>query len=161
MLSIRKAKIEELDELMNIYKIAQDFMIKNNNPNQWGKIHPTIDLIKSDIENNICNVICDDEKIEGVFALIDGEDSTYKVIDGSWLNNNEYITIHRIASKGEIHGIFNYVINYCKKFSKDIRIDTHNDNLIMQRLVEKNGFKKCGIIYLKNGSPRIAYHLSI
>ena len=25
-------------------------------------------------------------------------------------------------------------------------------------LIEKSGFKKCGIIHVRDGSPRIAYH---
>ena len=29
----------------------------------------------------------------------------------------------------------------------------------MQHLFEKNGFKKCGIIYLEDGSERLAYQL--
>lgn len=28
---------------------------------------------------------------------------------------------------------------------------------IMQHLICKNGFQKCGIIYVEDGSPRIAY----
>ena len=160
MLQIRKAKMEEIDTLMNIYSIAREFMIKTNNPNQWGKTNPTIEMVKNDILNGNSYVLCNDSKIEAVFALIFGKDPTYSVIEnGNWLNDNEYVTIHRIASKGNIHGVFNFVINYCKKFNLDIRIDTHNDNLVMQGLIEKNGFKKCGIIYLKNGSPRIAYQL--
>lgn len=162
MLCIKKASMSDLDELMKIYSAARKFMIKTNNPNQWGQTNPTVQMIKEDIENNNCYIVCSDNKIEGVFALIEGEDPTYNYIEGgSWLNNNKYVTIHRIASKGNIHGIFDFVINYCKTICKDIRIDTHEDNLIMQHLIEKKGFKKCGIIYLKNGSPRIAYHLSI
>lgn len=162
MLSIRKAEIKDIDGIMKIYDIAQDFMIKNNNPNQWKKIYPTIDIIENDIKNNYCHVVCNNSKIEAVFALIGGKDPTYSIIEGgNWLNDNDYLTIHRVASSGNIHGVVTYIVNYVKKLSKDIRIDTHNDNIIMQRQLEKNGFKKCGIIYLKNGSPRIAYHLSV
>ena len=162
MLCIKKASMSDLDELMDIYSAARKFMIETNNPNQWGQTNPTVQMVKEDIINNNCNIVCSDNKIEGVFALIEGEDPTYNYIEGgSWLNNNKYVTIHRIASKGNIHGIFDFVINYCKTICKDIRIDTHEDNLIMQHLIIKNGFKKCGIIYLKNGKPRNAYHLSI
>ena len=28
----------------------------------------------------------------------------------------------------------------------------------MQKQIEKSGFKKCGTIYVEDGSPRIAYH---
>ena len=41
--------------------------------------------------------------------------------------------------------------------SSNIRVDTHADNKTMQRLIEKNGFTKCGTIYVKNGTARIAY----
>ena len=41
--------------------------------------------------------------------------------------------------------------------SGNIRIDTHKDNKIMQGLLARHGFSYCGIIYLKNGSPRLAY----
>ena len=30
----------------------------------------------------------------------------------------------------------------------------------MQRLLEQNGFVRCGTIYIWDGSPRIAYQLS-
>ncbi|MFR1314947.1 MAG: GNAT family N-acetyltransferase, partial [Clostridium perfringens] len=38
-----------------------------------------------------------------------------------------------------------------------IKIDTHRDNISMQRAVVKNDFQKCGIIYLEDGSERIAF----
>ena len=58
---------------------------------------------------------------------------------------------------GKVKGIFNCAIRYCKGISDNIRIDTHKSNLIMQNLIEKNGFEKCGTIYVADGSPRIAY----
>ena len=38
-----------------------------------------------------------------------------------------------------------------------MRGDTHEDNLPMQRVLEKNGFQRCGTIFVEDGSPRIAY----
>lgn len=38
-----------------------------------------------------------------------------------------------------------------------IRIDTHRDNKPMQHLLNKNGFRYCGIIYLEDGDERLAY----
>lgn len=37
------------------------------------------------------------------------------------------------------------------------RVDTHGDNVIMRRCIERAGFVYCGIIYLLNGDPRLAY----
>ena len=34
----------------------------------------------------------------------------------------------------------------------------HGEDLdLMQKALKRNGFEKCGIIYLDNGDPRIAY----
>ena len=46
---IRKAAIENLEAIMEIYGIAQDFMIESGNPNQWGHAYPPKELIESDI----------------------------------------------------------------------------------------------------------------
>ncbi|MGX8693620.1 MAG: hypothetical protein ACSW71_01810 [Methanobrevibacter sp.] len=156
---VKKAALDDLDVIMSIYLIAQDFMIKSGNP-QWGHSYPTEELIQEDIENEVCHLICDDEGIHGVFALFDGIEHTYQYIeDGQWLNDEPYVTVHRIASDGKVHGIFKCAINYCKGISDNIRIDTHKSNLIMQKQIEKNGFQKCGTIYVRK-SPRIAYQWS-
>ena len=161
MLTIRHTTMEDLPTIMGIYKIAQDFMIKTGNPNQWMHAHPAEELVKEDIENGINRVIEEDGRICGVFALIEGKDPTYGYIEGGeWLNDDPYVTIHRIASDQTARGIFECALKYCLTYEKNVRIDTHEDNKVMQGLVEKNGFKKCGIIYLKNGSPRIAFHLA-
>lgn len=158
---IRKAGNDDLSEIMCIYRAAQDFMIASGNPSQWGHFYPTEELIKQDIENKISYLICDDDEIHGVFALFDGLEPTYQYIEnGEWLNDKPYITLHRIASDGKAHGIFKCAIDYCKRISDNIRIDTHKSNKIMQKQIEKNGFKKCGTIYVRDGSPRIAYQWS-
>lgn len=160
-LLIRKANINDLDIIMDIYHYAQEFMARTGNPNQWGQFHPKKELIIDDIKKGISNVVIDkDNNIYGVFALIEGIDPTYNYIeDGKWLNDQDYLTIHRIASNGKIKGIFKFVINYCLDKTRNIRIDTHKDNIVMQNALKKEGFVKCGIIYLENGDPRIAYQL--
>ena len=160
-MKIRKAKIGDLSKIMDIYKIAQDFMIESGNPNQWGHFYPSEDLIRQDIKKEVCHVISDDEDIHAVFALFNGSEPTYEYIEnGEWLNDNEYVTVHRIASDGKLRGILKFTIDYCKSISDNIRIDTHSNNLIMQKQIEKNGFEKCGTIYVADGSPRIAYQWS-
>jgi len=156
-LTIRKAKPEELDKIMEIYRIAQDFMISTGNPNQWRHSHPVRELIENDIKNGICHLVVDKDEIHGVFALCEGKDPTYDVIEGAWLNDDPYITIHRIAGDRKVHGVFECAFDYCRSLISSVRIDTHKDNLVMQSVVKKHGFKECGIIYLLNGEPRIAY----
>jgi hypothetical protein len=158
MLTVRKAKLIEFDKIMGIYRIAQDFMISTGNPNQWKHSNPSPEQIKTDIEKGICHVICDGNEIHGVFALCEGVDPTYLYIeDGEWLNDEPYVTIHRIAGDQKVHGIFTSAMEFCKKYADNIRIDTHHDNKVMQNVLAKHGFSRCGIIYLKNGDPRIAF----
>ncbi len=57
MLTVRKAETADLNRIMQIYRIAQDFMIETGNPNQWKHSHPSEEQIKDDIENGICHVI--------------------------------------------------------------------------------------------------------
>ena len=80
--------------------------------------------------------------------------------DGVWRSNETYGTIHRIASDGS-GGILRTAVEFCKKEISHLRIDTHHDNVIMQKAVAKLGFERSGIIHLANGSPRIAYELFV
>ena len=141
MLNVKNAEIADLEQIMKIYRYAQDYMIKSGNPTQWGHFYPDADLIKSDIDKNACKVIYDKDGIHGVFSVFDGAEPTYKHIEGgNWLNEEPYLTIHRLAGDGQVHGLFPCALNYCKKISLNIRVDTHADNKTMQRLIRKNGF---------------------
>ena len=161
MLNIRKAEKPDFERITEIYRSAREFMIKTGNPNQWGRTFPTREMITDDLNSGRGHVIYDDAGIHGVFALFTGEDPTYNYIEGGkWLNNNPYVTIHRIAGDGKAHGIFKCAADFCKSISHNVRVDTHADNKIMQRAVEKEGFIKCGIIYVRDRSPRIAYQWS-
>lgn len=156
---IEKANIKDLNTILHIYECARKFMIENNNPTQWENKYPEKELILQHLNSNNLYVVKDnDNQIHAVFAFIIGCDSTYSYIeDGSWLSNTEYGTIHAIASDGKIHSVFDNVVNYCFKIIPHLRIDTHIDNKIMQHLILKNGFKRCGIIYVRDKKARIAY----
>jgi len=65
-------------------------------------------------------------------------------------------TIHSITSDS-IRGTATFCLNWALEQCGDLKIDTHRDNVIMQRALEKSGFTYCGIIYLKDGSERLAY----
>ena len=162
MLSVSTATEHDFDRIMEIYRYAQDFMIRSGNPSQWGHVYPEAETIKADIRNGRCKVIRDNKGIHGVFALFDGEDPTYTYIEnGEWLNEDPYVTIHRIAGDGQVHGLVGCAVDHCRSICSNIRIDTHKDNKVMQRQIEKSGFRKCGTIYLENGSPRLAYQLVV
>ncbi|MDO4869755.1 MAG: N-acetyltransferase [Bacillota bacterium] len=159
MLEVRKSRPEDFGQIMDIYRSAQEFMIASGNPDQWGHFYPTEEMVREDIRTGIGYVICDGEAICGACALCEGAEPTYQQIyEGGWLNDEPYITIHRIAGKEGCHGIVAAASDYCKSIYDNVRIDTHHNNLVMQRQIEKNGFVNCGVIYVEDGSARVAYH---
>lgn len=155
---IRQAASPDLSHIMVIYAHARRFMAEHGNPTQWGNARPTEADISAHIARNELFVLEDSDGIHGVFAFILGEDPTYHVIEnGQWLSDTPYGTIHAVASDGSIHGFLTQVVMYCLQTIRHLRIDTHPDNLIMQHVITKNGFTKCGIIYVTDGTPRLAY----
>lgn len=156
---IRPAGTEDLETLMRIYGHAKEFMARHGNPEQWTGGYPSEKLIESEIEAGH-SFVCEtaDGKIAGTFCFITGEDPTYQVIEhGRWLADGPYGTIHRLASAGIAHGVAEACMEWCWQRMPNLRADTHSDNAIMQKILEKAGFTRCGIIYTDNGSPRIAY----
>lgn len=155
---IRLANIGELDEIMEIYQVARAFMAKNNNPTQWGTTYPPRELTALDIKERRLYVVECENTLCGVFVFFKGEEPDYNIIEGEeFLSVAPYGVIHRIASRGTKKGMFKQCLEFCLKTADSVRIDTHKDNTVMHHTLEKNGFKKRGIIYLKNGEERLAY----
>lgn len=163
---IRLASYGDMKAIEGIYEKARKYMEDAGNPTQWGKNHPTAELLEEDIKKERLYVDTTEpedpeiegEIIHGVFAFILGEDKTYTYIEnGMWLNEKPYGTIHRIAGDGEVKGVFGRCFEFCRLQINNLRIDTHENNYTMRHLIEKYGFKKCGIVYMEDGSPRIAY----
>lgn len=155
---IDKANRSDLERILEIYAHARAYMAQNGNASQWGNGYPEKTLLKSDIQKGELYVMKEKGRIFGVFAFIIGADPTYDIIeDGAWFSSDLYGTIHRIASDGSVRGVLDAAVLFCETKIKHLRIDTHENNKIMQYLIEKNGFKKCGRIYADDGTPRIAY----
>lgn len=154
---IRNIEKEDLDVVLDIYEHARKCMRATGNPNQWGLSWPPKELIISDIENKTGYVIISNDKIIGVFAYITGIDPTYEIIDGAWLNDAPYGTIHRIASLNVEKGILEETVKFGLSKGVDVRIDTHKDNAIMRHLLEKLGFIYTGVIKTHDGSDRLAF----
>lgn len=159
---IRKALIEDLDKLNEIYEKAREYMEETGNPDQWGKTYPESSVIEEDIADGI---LYTDEEVNFAFVLMGKEEAYDTIYNGSWLNASPYLTLHRVASNGRVKRVFEKIFVFaCEKMKEaglsDIRIDTHEKNITMQRAVERVGFKKCGLIHIREGE-RIAYHFTL
>ena len=158
-IEIRKSRIGDIPDILRIFSAARQYMRINNNHSQWSDHYPDKSDVLNDISQGVSYVGIDSEgDIVMTFAFIKGEDPTYKIIyEGNWLNEDEYGTIHRIASNGKIRGVLEAACNFGFQKVQNIRIDTHEDNIPMLRALHHLGFVRCGIIICRDGSPRIAF----
>lgn len=164
---IRKTEESDLSTVMEIYANAREYMAKSGNPNQWGPTNwPPEKLVREDIRcerSYVC--VSDCGEILGVFCFIMGknaEPSYENIEDGEWLDESPYGVMHRIASSGKEKGIGAFCIDWAFDRCGHMRIDTHPDNKTMQRLLEKLGFSKRGIIHVEEDVyPRFAYEKTI
>lgn len=156
--TIRPAQPRELNAIMEIYAAAKGFMESHGNLKQWtGDDAVTREKLSAFLEKGQLFVGEEAGRLHFAFAYIQGDDPTYRVIDGAWLNEEYYGTVHRLASRGTLRGVVQEITAWGLRQNPNLRIDTHHDNAVMQNALKKAGFTRCGIIYLANGDPRIAY----
>ncbi len=155
---IRPTEPHELPALASIYARARQFMRESGNPNQWGTNHPPMSVLEENVLAGR-SFVCEAEgQLAATFCFLPGPDPTYSVIfHGAWLSDAPYSVIHRIASAGLVPGAGSYCIDWCFQQCGNLRIDTHRENTVMQKLLQKQGFSYCGIIHLANGDERLAY----
>lgn len=161
-MKIRKARINEINTIKQIYINAKKFMDKTGNETQWKDNYPDYEMLYDDINKGNLYIYEDNNGIiGGVFCFYIGVEITYNnIYKGKWLNENPYGVIHRIAVSQRNQGVASYCIQWCIKQHNNIRIDTHKNNIPMQKTILKNGFTFCGIIKKEDGTKRLAYQIS-
>lgn len=178
MYTIRKSKLSDIEQIMNLFDMARKTMATLG-IDQWQDGYPYKENIMEDIRNDESYVVTGQNgEILATFMLMKRNESTYdRIYDGAWLTEKEvqYATIHRITvlpesrasavSGKEEKPISRIIIEYAKDFVKEhnlsggIKIDTHEGNIAMRKMLEKNGFVYCGVILLADGQKRVAYQL--
>ncbi len=148
--------------MLRIYDAARSFMASHGNPHQWGhNSWPPEALLRKDIPSGNSYICLSEGKPVGTFFFLTGEDPepTYRRIhNGAWIDPSPYGVVHRIASDGSVHGVGTFCLNWAYERCRHLRIDTHGDNSVMQNLLLKLGFVRCGIIYVPQDSdPRVAF----
>lgn len=159
---IRKANLNELDHILELCDIGRSIMRNSGNMHQWVNGYPDIETLRHDLNNGYGYMVERDGEAIAYFAFIPSPEPTYDYIEGKWIDKDApYYVIHRLASTPESHGVFKEVSDYAISVCPNIKIDTHADNKIMQKVVLAAGYKYCGVIYLENGDPRYAYQLML
>ncbi len=164
-MQVRRSEPRDFEEIMAIYGRARMFMAETGNPHQWGDTSwPPEELIRADIAAGNSYVCTEDGKICAVFYFLpETEDPTYaRIYDGAWKYPGPYGVVHRVAASGTVKGAGAFALNWAFAQCGHLRMDTHGDNKVMQKLLAKLGFEYCGIIYVEEDSyPRLAYERDI
>ncbi|MGM9661760.1 MAG: GNAT family N-acetyltransferase [Oscillospiraceae bacterium] len=143
-MTVRLARAEELPELMALFARAREFMRGTGNPRQW-EDYPTEEIVLDDIARGECWVLESGGELAGVFALGFDRDEEYEQPEAGF-SGGAYAALHRVASTGRVKGVFAAVMAFCRARADCLRADTHEDNRIMRRLLEKEGFRRCGTL---------------
>ena len=157
-MTVRLAQMDEIPRILELIDHSRSIMRQNGNHSQWVG-YPGADLIGEDIQHGIGHVIVAEVTPVGYFALLRTPEPTYEYIeDGHWLDDTTpYGTIHRLACAPGVHGIARTAFAWSEQQFPSIRVDTHRDNLIMLHLVNQLGYCRCGVVYMRDGSPREAF----
>ena len=160
--TIRLAESSDMSAIMQVMDAAKQIMRASGNLHQWVNGYPSEAVIAADIEKHVGYVVEDAGRVVAYFAFIPSPEPTYtQIYEGTWLNDEPYYVIHRLASLPDVHGIWDSVVFWAFDRTNTLRVDTHRDNHIMQYNFLKHGFEYCGIIYLASGAERLAYQRTI
>lgn len=164
---IRLTEMKDLENLLALIDEARG-TIARLGIDQWQDGNPSRAMIVEDIEKRRSYLVERSGQLCGTFALLDDGEPSYDVIyDGHWItgdDSRDYIAIHRVAvavacrGQGISTAIMDHAAQYAQMRGKaSLRIDTHQGNVVMRRMLEKQGFGYCGVIHLPSGAPRVAY----
>lgn len=162
-----EAQPEHLKDICRITAEAKS-QLRRLGLDQWQKGYPSEEIWAEDIKNQAAWLAVDNDKVLGAFAFQTTPDVSYGEIDGKWLTDGAYASMHRVCvsddskGKGVAGRMFAHGFAMAGEMGfASMRIDTHPGNIPMQRALKKAGFVFCGTIYLKggceDGAARIAF----
>ena len=153
-----QAQLCHLDDICRITDEAKA-QLKSMGLDQWQKGYPSREVWHNDIIHHRAWIAHEDECIIGAFAFETLPDPSYFEIDGQWLTDTPYASMHRVCVADQAKGqgvaarLFHFGFDLARSAALDsLRIDTHPNNTPMLRALDKAGFVPCGTIILKGGS---------
>ena len=172
-MEIRLANKADIEVVKDIINEAKELMRLSNIPQWQNPSYPTKDILEEDIEDRALFVMEKDGVVIGTASIfvrndLDNEDNYQTIFDGEWLNDDPYVVIHRCAIINNERGN-NLIAKFFEKARMiaiesgihNLRIDTHEKNLSMQKAISKYNFVYCGKVYMLDDTERLAYQLFI
>ena len=165
----RRAVEEDIPALVELCEAAKAYL-REHGVDQWQAGYPNRDSFAGDIARGEGWVFTESGNLAGYVSITHTPAANYREIsDGAWLVDTEnYVSIHRIMSAAPYRS--SALSAEMMQLGEDLgwgwgcdslRVDTHRDNGAMQRLAERMGYTRCGIIPIRgtaeDGALRYAY----
>jgi len=158
----RTAHESDLSTIWEIITFAKEVR-RREGSSQWQDGYPDIDTIRLDIVDRKGYLLLFNDEVCGYMAVVLDGEPAYDDIDGCWLSNRPYTTVHRMAvsSQAKGKGLGYTMLLKAEEISLansiySIRVDTNYDNTAMLHIFEKLGYVYCGEVYYR-GNPRKAF----
>ena len=165
-MEMRLAFPEEADLCYQCIEDARSYH-KSLGFEQWHPCYPALQTIRDDIAQKIGFVFVDRYDIVGYCCIIIGDEPAYHEINGTWKTDRPYAVVHRMAFRSSARGggLSREAIELIKEFCFSnhidaIRVDTQNENKVMQHILAREGFTYCGLVQF-DGGPKLAYEWDI
>ncbi|MEM1258258.1 MAG: GNAT family N-acetyltransferase [Bacteroidota bacterium] len=154
---IRRAKLPEIDDILEITKACARFMI-GKGIYQWNEHYPSRKAFENDIQRGELYVKTVDNSIIGGIVVSDFMDEEYESIQ--WLTpTGKNMYVHRLfvhpnfQGQGHALSMMDFAEEYARKNRFiSVRLDTFSQNKRNQKFYETRGYKKLGDISLPKQS---------
>lgn len=155
-LNFRKAVMEDLPEILLLYKAVVQNMISSG-INQWSDEYPNREVLYEDIAKSELVVATFDKKIVSAFVVNEFADEDY--YKAAWQYPDlRWCVVHRLCVSPHYHrqGIATAVMQYVEESAKlqgyeSIHLDTFSGNPKALSLYHKLSFVDVGEVYWTRG----------
>lgn len=133
---------------------------------QWTEAYPILPDIAEDIETQRAWLLREGDTVLGYLCLdFDGEPAYDAITGGSWLCDEPYAVLRRLALNARGRGLTRVLFDLAAERSREqgityLRLNIGLQNSRMQHILEKVNFEKRGIIIFQ-GSGKFAYEKRI
>ena len=153
---VRKANMEDLDEITAIFKKAVEGM-NAKNIFQWDEVYPTRDVFEDDIKKQQMYLLMDGNGILSAFVI--NHDCDERYLSGDWaFDVSGAAILHRLCVNPFYQniGIGKETIKRIEEMLTErgydsIRLDTFSQNPIALRLYTSLNYKKVGEVHFRKG----------
>lgn len=154
-LSFIKLKTEQLKAAFEVV-LASKIHLLDQGIDQWDEIYPTESHLHADIQNGEAFGGFENGQLVAYVALNKLSDPEYDALN--WWTETPALIVHRLVVDPRMQGkgVGKFLMSQVYEFGlqnayKSIRLDAFIPNVASNKLYEKIGYRKVGIIQLRKG----------